>query len=387
MRSRIPRRPSTLRSISSNAPVWDAGAGSDFPALAGNTNADVCVIGLGGSGLACISELCALGMRVVGIDAARIAGGAAGRNGGFLLAGVARFYHEAVAAYGRERARRMYELSMLEIAHIAAETPESVRLRGSLRLAESAEEEADCIAHGTALQADGFACDAYDGPEGRGLLIPGDGSFDPLARCRTLAQSAVASGAHLHERTPALHVERGCITTASGSVQAPHTVIAVDGRLDLLVPALAGEVRTARLQMLATAPTTEVAIARPVYARWGYDYWQQRPDGAIALGGARDVGGEGEWTHDTTPTTQVQNALERRLREQLGVQATITHRWGASVSYTSDGLPIVREVQPGVWAIGGYSGTGNVIGSVLGRGVARVIAHNDHTLIEPFVRG
>ena len=376
-----------MRSISSNAPVWDAGAGSDFPALDGDTNADVCVIGLGGSGLACINELCVLGLRVVGIDAARIASGAAGRNGGFLLAGVARFYHDAVASYGRERAKRMYELSLREIEHIAAVTPESVRLSGSLRLAESSEEEADCVAHRDALRADGFACETYDGPEGRGLLIPGDGSFDPLARCRTLAQAALANGARLYERTPALRIESGCVTTVAGAVQAPSTVIAVDGRLDVLVPQLASEVRTARLQMLATAPTDEVSIARPVYARWGYDYWQQRPDGTIALGGARDAGGEAEWTHDTRPTPVVQEALERRLRDVLGVNAPITHRWGASVSYTSDGLPIVREVQPGVWTIGAYSGTGNVIGSVLGRGVARMIARNDRTLIEPFLRG
>ena len=161
----------------------------------------------------------------------------------------------------------------------------------------------------------------------------------------------------------------------------------MDGALDLLLPELAPEVRTARLQMLATAPTNEVQLARPVYARWGYDYWQQRPDGAIALGGARDVGGEAEWTRDTSPSDAVQAALEHRLRVQLGVHAPITHRWAASVSYTKDELPIVREVRSGVWAIGGYSGTGNVIGSLLGRGVARLMMRGDAGLVMPFMQG
>jgi len=37
-------------------------------------------------------------------------------------------------------------------------------------------------------------------------------------------------------------------------------------------------------------------------------------------------------------------------------------------------VPISQQVRPGVWAIGGYNGTGNIIGSLLGRRVARVVA-------------
>lgn len=63
-------------------------------------------------------------------------------------------------------------------------------------------------------------------------------------------------------------------------------LVAVDGRLECLLPELKGRVRTARLQMLATAPVA-MRYTRPVYRRWGYDYWQQLPDGRIALGDAR----------------------------------------------------------------------------------------------------
>ena len=67
------------------------------------------------------------------------------------------------------------------------------------------------------------------------------------------------------------------------------------------------------------------------------------------------------------------------------MQAAITHRWAASVSYTPDDLPIVRDVRGGVWAIGGYSGTGNVIGSLLGRGLARMFVAGDDRLVRPFL--
>ena len=64
--------------------------------------------------------------------------------------------------------------------------------------------------------------------------------------------------------------------------------------------------------------------------------------------------------HQCRAHDEVQRALERRLRDTLGVHAPITHRWAATVGYTDSGLPVVGEVRPGVWAIGGYCGTGNV---------------------------
>jgi glycine/D-amino acid oxidase-like deaminating enzyme len=124
--------------------------------------------------------------------------------------------------------------------------------------------------------------------------------------------------------------------------------------------------------MLATTPTDEVRLPRPVYARWGYEYWQQLADGRIALGGFRDFGGEREWTEEWEPSETVQARLEGFLRERIGVRAPVTHRWAASVGYTPSGLPVLEEVRPGVWAAGGYSGTGNVIGALCGRAMAQI---------------
>ncbi len=366
-------------------PLWEVELGPERPPLAGAVRTDVCVVGLGGSGLSCVRELRRLGVRVVGLDAGRVGWGAAGRNGGFLLAGLAPFYHEAVERFGRERARTLYALTMEELDRIATETPVGVSRHGSLRIAESEEELADCDRQLEAMRADGFPVQRYDGDQGRGLLVPGDGTFQPLVRCRALAAQAEELGAELHERSSVTDISRGLVTTTGGSVVCDLVIVAVDGRLEQLLPELRGIVRSARLQMLATAPTTEVHFVHPVYARWGYDYWQQRPDGSIALGGARDVAELDEWTTEATPTEAVQRALELRLRDGLGVHAPITHRWAASVGYTATGLPVIGEVRPGVWAIGGYCGTGNVVGSLLGRGIARWRVGGDDSLVRPFL--
>jgi len=355
-----------------NTPVWDDGNWQSLPSLEGNLETEICVVGLGGSGLAAIHELLRMGRNVVGIDAGSVAGGAAGRNGGFLLAGLAKFYHQSVAEHGRNFARILYRATLEQIARMMVETPQAIRRVGSLRIAASEDELHDCEAHRQALKADGFLVEPYDGPEGQGLLIPGDAAFNPLLRCRTLAQQALQAGARLFENSPALHILGQVVQTPRGQVRCQKVLVAVDGKLEQLLPELEGRVRTARLQMLATAPV-DVRFTRPVYRRWGYDYWQQLPGGHIALGGMRDAGGEAEWTVRDEPTENLQLCLEQLLH-QLGIRAPITHRWAASVAYTLTGLPIAEEVRPGVWVIGAYSGTGNVVGALLGQEVAAVLA-------------
>ena len=375
-------------STTANTPVWDDHAWTHLPHLRGEVEADVCVVGLGGSGLTGVGELLRRGARVVGIDAGPVAAGAAaGRNGGFLLAGAYDFYHDAVERHGRERARRIYRLTIDEIRRIAAETPEAVRLTGSLRIADSDEEEQDCRAQMEAMRADDLPVEWYDGPEGRGLLLPTDGAFNPLLRCRILARRARDAGARLFERTPALDVRPGEVRTPEGVVRCGKVVVAVDGRLEQILPELRDRTRTARLQMLATAPTDEVRVPRPVYARWGFEYWQQLPDGRIALGGFRDFGGEGEWTDAGEPSEAIQARLERFLRERIGVRAPVTHRWAACIGFTPTGLPLLEEVRPGVWAAGAYSGTGNVIGALCGRAAAELALAAPSELAEVFGSG
>lgn len=358
-----------------NIPGWDDAdarrESMQLPALRGQHVADACVIGLGGSGLAAIGELLRMGKRVIGIDSGAVGGGAAGRNGGFLLAGTAGFHHDVVATMGRERAVATYELTIAEMDRMTAETPDLIRRVGSLRLAATEDEIDDCRRQLDAMERDGLAARWYEGDAGKGLFIPGDGAFQPLARCRRLAGATLRDGALLYEGTPASGIEGGRVTTPAGAVTCDRIIVAVDGRLTRILPELQPRVRVARLQMLATAPSQPLRWPQPCYSRYGYDYWHQLPDGRLLMGGYRDHHVQDEWTDADTPSEEIQRLLERHVREQLQVTAPITHRWAASVAYTDDELPIFEEVRQGVWAIGAYSGTGNVVGAVCGRAVAR----------------
>ena len=334
--------------------------------------ADVCVVGLGGSGLAALEELQAQGLRAVGIDACSVGAGAAGRNAGFILAGLAKFFHETVTLFGRETAMRIYRLTLEEVRRTAADMPGIFRLNGSLRVAADMEEREDCRRHLAALLAAGFPAEPYSGPEGEGLLLPSDGVFQPLARVRFMARRLLAGGAQLYELSPMRYLDHTRVVTADGVVECDAVLVAVDGRLERVLPDLSTWVRTARLQLLATGPAPEVHFPRAVYRRFGFEYWQQLPDHSIVLGGFGDRALEQEGTDSEEPTATIQGGMEHFLREHLRVKAPILHRWAAAVGYTLDALPVLDEVRPKVWAFGGYNGTGNVVGALCGRAAARL---------------
>lgn len=352
---------------------------SGLPPLDGDSSADACVIGLGASGLAAVEALVECGVSVIGVDAGRVAAGAAGRNGGFLLGGPAIALHHAIERWG-SAAVDLYRETLAELERLHDLLgPDVIRRVGSIRLAglpgpprtdaESADRDAelaDCALQAKALRANGIAVDDYDGALGHGIYLPDDGATNPAVRATRLA-AMLAPRAALHERTRVIGVESGCVSTDHGTIAAPVVIVAVDGRLDVLLPQLRDRVRTARLQMLATAPVAGGRLPCPVYGRWGYDYAQQLPDGRLFVGGGRDRFVDDEWTSDIAPTAAVQRYIETVAQRIAGTRVTITDRWAASVGFTPDDRPLCTLVDGGVVAVGGYNGTGNLVGPVAAR--------------------
>lgn len=72
-------------------------------------------LGFRGSALVAVNELAKQGYSVVGIDVLDVGAGAAGRNGGFFVAGTADFYHDSVAKIGRSQALELYQQTLLEL--------------------------------------------------------------------------------------------------------------------------------------------------------------------------------------------------------------------------------------------------------------------------------
>lgn len=330
------------------------------------------MVGLGGSGLACIDRLLRERVSVIGVDAGHVGSAAAGRNGGLLRAGTSLFYHKAAEAYGVDRAARMYSGTIVERERLVHRFPSIARRVGYLRLAYNREDEADCRQHFAMLREGSFPVAWYDGPLGSGVHVIDDAVIDPLARCRLEAEAVAISGAQLFEYSKVVLMEEGRVQTTDGVVRCRLVIVAVDGALATILPELQDRVWPMRLQMLASGPHPAGLLPHAISSRGGWDYAQQLPDGTIAFGGCRDVGGDAERTTDGTVTDPVQRALEQRFREVIGVEPQVTHRWAATAGYTGNGLPVLEQVRPGIWATGGYCGTGNLFGAACGRAIARL---------------
>jgi gamma-glutamylputrescine oxidase len=342
------------------------------------------VVGGGVTGLSCALTLAEGGQRVRVCEARTIASGASGRNGGFALRGGAMAYDRARERLGAERAQALWRLTERALDRMEDLAGDALRRVGSLRLAADEQERDELAAAYDVLRADGFEAEWIDEPPGRlGRLYaaaqvnPRDGALQPARWVRRLAGLAVEAGAQLREH------ER---VTAVDELDAEAVVVASDGYPSGLVRAFEAVVQPTRGQVVVTEPLDERLYERPHYARRGFDYWQQLPDGRLVVGGRRDTDLAGERTSEERTTPVIQAALEQLVGELVGQAPAITHRWSGIFGMSTDELPLVGRV-PGedrVWVAGGYSGHGNVLGLACGDLVAKAILGRREPELELF---
>jgi gamma-glutamylputrescine oxidase len=366
---------------------WLAEEPEDRPRVRLDGPPDVAIVGGGVTGCSCAFALARAGRRVRVYEAREIASGASGRNGGFALRGAAAAYHHACEQLGREPARELWQLTERSLERLRSLAGDAFRPTGSLRLAAGVAEREELVAEYEALREDGFAVEWLDelarplrGHFLGAILHPPDGSLHPVRWVRRLARRAAEAGAEILEHA-------GVASLAD--LDAEHVVIATDGYTRGLLPELDVAVRPTRGQVVTTEPLAESLFPRPHYARDGYDYWQQTPDGRLVVGGRRDVRLEQEYTAVEATTGPVQDALEELIRMLLGRLPRLTHRWAGIFGTTASRLPLVGPVpgRPGLWVACGYSGHGNVLGFACGELVAEAILGRRHAALELFDPG
>jgi gamma-glutamylputrescine oxidase len=250
---------------------------------------------------------------------------------------------------------------------------DALRRVGSLQLAADEQERDQLRAEHEALLGDGFAVAWIDEPAGRlagrykgAIVHPRDGALQPARWVRRLAAHAAEAGVDIREHDRVTSLE---------ALDADAVVVASDGYPTGLLSEIDELVEPIRGQVVVTEPLGEQLYERPHYARHGFDYWQQLPDGRLVVGGRRDTDLEAESTAEEATSPEVQAALEAFVQELVGRKPAITHRWAGIFGNTADSLPLVGQV-PGrdqTWVSRGYSGHGNVLGLACGDLVARAI--------------
>jgi len=364
---------------------------------------DVAVVGGGFVGLSTAYWLARQGRRPVVLEAEHVATKASGRNAGFLLTGTAEPFTKLAARVGHDRALAFWrtsrdnrELLRRELldkapdrgARIDADfLPEGswiASLRGTGQhqaLEESAELLRD---QGFEIEWRGSeevkAVSGSDQLEGA-LFQPGDGGLDPVRLCRGLAALGlfeVRGGVRvrgLEQKDDRIH-----LVTGVGEFLARRVVLAVNAYAPSLLPQLSLDVRPIRGQALASEPG-ERLLSGVWYLNDGYDYLRQLADGTVILGGRRQVAESQEVGYLESPTGTVQGALEEFLEGTFPRLANrpIHHRWAGTMGFTTDGFPVLGNVDhaPGALYAAGFSGHGMSLGFAVGRYLARRLCSED----------
>jgi glycine/D-amino acid oxidase-like deaminating enzyme len=348
------------------------------------------------TGVAAALFLARKGCSVALVEQGTIASGASGRNAGFLLAGIAHSYAQAIQGHGRERARELWKLSMdnhellRDLIQSEAIDCQYAR-RGSYLLALSDQELRAHDRSVRALGEDGIPATFLDGPEAArlfpgsgvrgGSFHPRDGELHPVRFVRGLSQAAERSGARLFEGSRVLRIDQApssvTLHTTGGRLGATTLLFSTNAYTPLLHPFFDGAIVGMRGQMFATEPGPPGLIPAPVYADFGFEYFRQLPDGRILAGGGRRASLDTELTYQDQPTPKVQRAIESFLHSCFPAARglRITHRWAGIMGFSCDELPNIGAVPGSVnlYVAAGYHGHGLGFSLIAARAVSEMI--------------
>ncbi|AUY52817.1 FAD-binding oxidoreductase [Streptomyces sp. CB01881] len=399
--------------VNGGVSFWFAQGGLPVPrpALPGDADADVCIVGGGYTGLwtAYYLKKAEPGLRITLLDQRFCGYGASGRNGGWLYNGFAgrsafaRRYGPGPAA----AMQRAMDEAVGEVADTAeAEGIEADIVRGGVL------EVARTPAQLARLQSFAAAEAAY-GPDRIHLLTaretaerlrvagglggtwtPYGARIQPAKLARGLARVVEALGVRIHEETrvtaihPAGPGRRARAVTPHGTVTADHVLRATEG----FTAGLSGERRTwlpMNSAMIATEPLPPSFWAaagwegREVLGDFAhaYMYAQRTADDRIALGGRGVPYRYGSRT-DSDGTTQP--ATVRQLRAILdsffpaAAGARIDHAWAGVLGVPRDWCATVElDHTTGLGWAGGYVGSGVTTTNLAGRTLRDLVLGRD----------
>ena len=155
-------------------------------------------------------------------------------------------------------------------------------------------------------------------------------------------------------------------------ISAKKIIVTTNGFAKELLPEL--NVNPARAQVLITRPISDLKIKGTFHYDKGY-YYFRNVGKRILFGGGRNLDFKGEETVNMGLTRQIQNQLERLLRDKIipNHKFEIEHRWSGIMGLGDEKIPIIKQVSPSVFCAVRMGGMGIAIGSLVGEEVAQLV--------------
>jgi glycine/D-amino acid oxidase-like deaminating enzyme len=375
------------------------------PSLPGGTDADVCIVGAGFTGLwtAYYLKRADPGLRVVVLEQAFAGFGASGRNGGWVTAGLpgsrSRYAQQPRGRDGVRALERALRETVDEVARVCvAEGIDAGLVKGgTLTVATSAAQEARLRQHleherawgdgpGIVRYLEKTELDArlqVTGAVGA-LYYPDCARVQPADLVAGLAEAVTRSGVVLYEATRVTAISPGRARTAAGDVRAPYVLRCTEG----FTAGLPGQHRTLlpmNSSMVITGPLSSAAWKTIGWhacetlddEAHAYIYAQRTADGRIALGG-RGVpyrfGSGVDHDGSTAPSTVAQLGRILRRMFPVTVEAGIEHAWSGVLGVPRDWCAtVMMDPRTGLGWAGGYTGQGVAAANLAGRTLADLV--------------
>jgi glycine/D-amino acid oxidase-like deaminating enzyme len=369
--------------------LWTATANPapPTPPLDGDAKTDIAVVGGGFTGLSTALHLAEKGVAVSLLEAESPGWGASGRNGGQVIPGLKYDPREIEQMFGREQGQRIIAMAggaadlvfdLVEKHQIQCDPDRKGWIQGAhdtTGLAAVQRRAEDWARRGAPVEALDKAQaaalvgnDSYVG----GLLDRRGGGLHPLNYALGLAAAAIEAGAKIHGSSRVTRIDRQNggfkLHTAKGTLTAERIVIGTNGYADGLHDPLRRSIVPARSVQVATRPLSD-NLRKSILpegqvlsdTRRLLLYFRLDAEGRFLMGGRGAFGESGVKARQA----DMREVAERLFPQLAGIEWQ--HHWGGFVALTTDHLPHLHELEPGIMTALGYNGRGVAMATAMGK--------------------
>ncbi len=363
-----------------------ANAWETHGALQGHHACDVLVVGGGFTGISAALTCAEKGYSVILLEAETIGFGASGRNGGQLIPGLRWGMRDIDAAFGRDRARAIFDIAWTAqnrvARRIAAHAIKCDLKPGHFEAAYKPahfgdmEAETEFLAQHFGYETDVVAkADVGQHINGGGyfggVYDRQGGHFHPLNYALGLATAAHEAGVIIFENSPVVALENMNARTGAGRVSARWIINATDTWMARQMPAQSRYVIPIMNYNIATAPLAQAGALLPSDAaiadsRFVLNYFRLSADKRLIFGGGEK--------YSQTPPADIGGFVRKHIAQVFPslAEVPIDYAWGGAVGVTMNRLPhIGREAN--VFFAHGFSGHGALITTVAGELIAEAL--------------